>query len=400
MLISTEQELCQQRTLPRSAVLRTTLNFTPSWFSVVMGTGVISILLHTAPHQFPGMSIIGTVFYVANIVLIVLFTLVTVARYVLYPWALGRMLSHPTQSLFLGTIPMGLATIVNATVLVAVPAYGQWAKDLAWALWWLDVLLTGLSTFGMPLIMFQLHRHSLESMTGVWLLPIVPAVVAAASGGLVATILPPAHAVITLLVSYALWGIGMSVSFMVMALYFHRLSVYHLPDAEVIVSAYLPLGPCGQGAYGLIQIAQAGQKVLEITGFAGQHTAGQIIFIISTVVAIMIWGLGLWWLVHGTVCVLLRIRSDKFKPSIGWWGFIFPLGVFVAATIKLGDVLPSAFFAYLSLVLLACLFILYLVVAFVTVKGVFDGSLLVAPCMSDLQRCHGKAEDSPPCTRG
>ena len=378
--------------LPKSAVMRGVLNFTPSWFSVVMGTGIISILLHTAPHKFPGMAIIGTVFYVANICLIVVFTTVTVARYAVFPWAVGRMLRHPTQSLFLGAIPMGLATIVNATVLIAVPTYGQWAKDLAWALWWLDVLLTILSTFGMPMVMFQMQEHSLESMTGAWLLPIVPAVVAAASGGLVASTLPTMHALITLVVAYVLWGIGMSVSFMVMALYFHRLTVHHLPNPEVIVSAYLPLGPCGQGAYGILQIAQSGKKVFNDTGFAGDHGSGQLILVISTVVALIIWGLGVWWFVHGTICVVLRSKSSSFKPSIGWWGFIFPLGVFVAATIKLGDVIPSSFFAYLSLVLLALLFMLYIVVAFVTVKGALDGSLLIAPCMSGLQSWHDKVE--------
>ena len=47
---------------------------------------------------------------------------------------------HPVHSLFIGTVPVGLATIVNATVLVAVHQYGQWALTLAWTLWWIDVV--------------------------------------------------------------------------------------------------------------------------------------------------------------------------------------------------------------------------------------------------------------------
>ena len=388
------QKLHKQRMLPQSAAMLVVLSFTPSWFSVSMGTGVISILLHTAPHKFRGMAVIGTVFYVANIALFLLFTALTAARYIIFPWAFGRMIRHPSQSLFLGTIPMALATLVNATVLIAVPAYGQWARDLAWALWWLDVLLTLLCTFGMPLVMIHLHNNTLNSMTGIWLLPIVPAVVAAASGGLVASVLPPEHALITILVSYALWGVGMSVSLLVMAMYLHRLFVYHLPNPEVIVSAYLPLGPCGQGAYGIIQLAQVGQKVFKATNFAGQTDSGEIILVASTILGLMIWGLGLWWLVHGTVSVLLRSRSDKFAPSIGWWGFIFPLGVWVAATVKLGDVLPSAFFAYLSLVLLGAVFVLYIVVAGATARGTWNRSMLVAPCMSDLQNVQKEVDES------
>jgi len=145
----------QQRTLPISPYLRAVLNFTPSWYSVSMGTGILSILLHTSPHRFPGEATIGTVLYFVNIALFVAFTAVSAARYVLYPWALGRMLRHPAQSLFLGTIPMALATIVNATVLIAVPMYGRWAAHLCWALWWVDVALSVASTFGIPLLMFQ-----------------------------------------------------------------------------------------------------------------------------------------------------------------------------------------------------------------------------------------------------
>lgn len=98
-------------------------------FSVNMGTGIISTLLHTAPHQLRGMKTIGTVFYVLNIALFLLFLGLSAARYCLYPWVFGRMVRHPVQSQFLGTLPIGLATIVSATALIAVPAFGRWARD-------------------------------------------------------------------------------------------------------------------------------------------------------------------------------------------------------------------------------------------------------------------------------
>ena len=294
-------------------------------------------------------------------------------------------------------ISMGLSTIVSGVVLIAVPSFGFWAVDLAWALWWFNIFLTVLCTFGMPVVMFEFQKLSLSNMTAAWLLPIVPAVVTAATGGLVATVLPIEHAQITVFVSYALMGVGLSLSFMIMALYYHRLSVHHIPNAEVVVSAFLPLGPCGQGAYGIIELAQAGQRVFSVNKFAGQADAGQTILVISVVFGLMIWGLGLWWLIHGTTCVILRMRSENFKSSMGWWGFVFPLGVFVAGTVKLGLVIPSAFFSFLSLVLLACVFLLYITVLFLTFKGLYDGTMLVAPCMSDLKQAQkgGKADEAP-----
>lgn len=98
------------------------------------------------------------------------------------------------------------------------------------------------------------HEASLESMTAVWLLPIVAPIVAASSGGIVAEILPNSqHALWTVLVSYVIWGSAVPLSMVVLVMYFQRLTIYHLPPQEVIVSVFLPLGPLGQGGFGIMQ---------------------------------------------------------------------------------------------------------------------------------------------------
>lgn len=211
--------------LPTSVLGTAIINFTPSWYSVNMGTGVLSILLHSAPHQFKHMSEIGAILYLVNCALFVIFFIISCLRYTLYPFVLRRLINNSAQCMFLGTFPMGLATIVNATVLVAVPQYGHWAKVLAQVLWWIDVILACFSCFGVPFLMFHIHKLSLDKLTGAWLLPVVPAVVAAASGGLVAAVVLPDQAITILVVSYVLWGIGMGVSFLILALYFHRLVI-------------------------------------------------------------------------------------------------------------------------------------------------------------------------------
>lgn len=103
-------------------------------------------------------------------------------------------------SMFLGIIPMALCTIINGTVLIAGPQFGSWVATLVFALWWIDVVLTVASSFAIPLLMFHIHELALETMTAVWLLPIVPCVVASASGGVVATILMPSWAIGVILV--------------------------------------------------------------------------------------------------------------------------------------------------------------------------------------------------------
>lgn len=372
------------RVLPTSFVLRGIINFTPSWYSVIMGTGILSILLHDSPHRFRGESMIGTLLYFANVFMFFAFTVISTLRMILYPWVFRRLLEHPQQSLFLGTVPMGLATIVNATVLIAVPKY-DWAVNLSWFLWWADVFLTVLCIVVVPLVMFQLHDLSLDSMTGAWLLPIVPAVVCSASGGWVASVLPQERAIITLTVSWVLWGIGISLSFLVFACYFHRLVLFNLPNPEVIISAFLPLGPCGQGSFAIIKLGEVASTITSDVGICGLPDSGKIVLVTSVIVGLMLWGLGLWWLIHGTACVAIRMLSSRLRFNMGFWSFIFPLGVFISGTIALGETMKSKFFDYLSVVLLACLAILYCFITFYTVSRAFFGNLLVDPCLADLK---------------
>jgi len=99
-------------------------NFTPSWFSVTMGTGIVSILLHNLPYNGDWLYWISVVIFALNVALFILFTFISIVRYTVYPEIWLAMIRHPAQSLFVGTFPMGLATITNMIVFVCVPAWG------------------------------------------------------------------------------------------------------------------------------------------------------------------------------------------------------------------------------------------------------------------------------------
>jgi len=119
-----------------------------------MGTGIVSILLHTLSDNYPKyqklLEIISIVFFVLNIVLFTVIFGITVLRYILYPATWRLMLDHPVQSLFLGTLPMGFSTIVNMFALVCVPRWGGSAPQITWAMWWIDAIVSLACCFGLP----------------------------------------------------------------------------------------------------------------------------------------------------------------------------------------------------------------------------------------------------------
>ncbi len=76
--------------LPKGPWGLAVIGFTPSWFSV-MGTGVLSTLIHQAPHKFKHMDDIGTPLYLLNCFLFVLFLGISCARYIMYPYVIRHL---------------------------------------------------------------------------------------------------------------------------------------------------------------------------------------------------------------------------------------------------------------------------------------------------------------------
>ncbi len=110
---------------------------------------------------------LSVIFFALNVFLFVTFLLLSVARYTLYPEIWAVMIRHPTQSLFLGTFPMGLATIVNMVVFVCVPAWGSRAVTLALVLWWIDVVIAVMVCFWMPFVLCDTVPYLLIDNTGM-----------------------------------------------------------------------------------------------------------------------------------------------------------------------------------------------------------------------------------------
>jgi len=357
-------------------------NFTPSWFSINMGTGIVGIVLHNCPYQFIGLSIISIIFYILNIILFCFFVVITILRYTMFPSCFKLMLSHPIQSLFIGTIPMGLSTIVNATVLIAVPYFGQWASSLSTILWWIDVILSLSSCIFIPFLMIVHHKHKFEKMLATWLLPIVPAVVCSASGGIVASVQIPSQAIVTLFVSYALWGIGILLSFSVLSLYLNRLFLHQIPSNEFLVSVMLPLGPLGQGSFGLIQLATVGKSVFTDLNLV-QLEFSDVIYNGSVLIGFLMWSFGTWWFIIGILSIFSRIKN-KIPFNMGWWGLTFPLGVYITSTIIIGNCLQSEFFHILATIYIIFLVSLWAMVTIKTIQATISGKL-VSPCVSHLR---------------
>lgn len=348
-----------------------------------MGTGIASILLHNLPYNAHWLYWLSVTIFCLNILLFTTFLALSILRYMMFRGLFCFMISHPVQSVFTGTFPMGLAMLVNMTVYICVPVWGSWATSLAWALWWVDAAIAAATCLYLPFVIMHKQESELSKITATWLLPVVATIVASASGGIVAEVLPnPEHRLWTIIASYILWGTGFPLAMVVLVLYFHRLAFYKLPPREVIVSVFLPLGPLGQGSFALMQLGIVAKETFPVTGTIDPQ-AGTVFFNLGVALGLVIWGYGLVWLFFAIASIS---RHGKFPFNVGWWGFTFPLGVYSTSTTKLGRVLPSPFFKVLGTVFSLTVILLWLVVSIMTLINVVQGKLFDAPCVEPYER--------------
>ena len=352
--------------------------FTPNWFTVSMGTGVVALIVSEFPMLKALTWQLGTGLWYFNILLFVLFSVLYGLRWAFYPHEAKQIFQHPSMSLFLGTIPMALATILNGFLKYGQPIYGDTAVQIAQMLWYADVVLALLVAWVVPFAMYRHQEHALQQMTAGWLLPIVACEVAASSGGLLlGHLAADTHAVAILLGSYVLWGVSVLPAFAILTILMLRLVLHKLPEKELAVSSWLALGPIGTAALALLVL---GHQAPTLMASLGLVQLGQLFQQTGILASLILLGFGLWWLGIAVLTTLHHAKQD-LPFNLGWWGLTFPLGVYTLAILNLAQQLNLAFLYAVGYAFATILMLLWSLVATKTAQGFYQGHLFFSPCL-------------------
>lgn len=355
-------------------------HFTPNWFTTTMGTGVLALVIAALPLSLPGQEQVAEALWGLAVGLFAVSTLIYAARWLLFFDGARQIFTHPVVSMFLGCIPMGLATILNGLLRFGPAHWGEaTVVAVALPLWCLDAGLALACGLLVPFLMFTRQSHAIEQMTAVWLLPVVAAEVAAVSGGTLAPhLVEPSAQLAVLIASYALWACSVPLALSVLGILLLRLVVYKLPPASMAASSWLALGPIATGALGLMVLGEAAPTILAANGLGAQ---GEAVRGLGLIGGVLLWGNGLWWAGIATLINLRHLR-DGLPFNLGWWGYIFPLGVYALVTLRLAAWLPIPALSWFGIALVGGLVFAWAMVAIRTTLGVWRGDLFSAPCLA------------------
>ena len=347
----------------------------PNWFAAVMGTGIVATAGVTLPVQVAGQRAAALAVWAGAAVLLLVVVVATAAHWARHPQRARAHLAHPVMSHFYGAPPMALLTVGAGALLVGRDLIGlRAAVDLDWALWAVGTALGVASAAVVPYRAFTRHDYSPDSAFGGWLMPVVPPMVSASTGALLVPYAAPGQPRETLLLGcYALFGLSLLASLVVISLIWGRLVQHKIGAAAAVPTLWIVLGPLGQSITAAGLMGNAAATVLPAP-YAGGAAALALFYGLAT------WGFAVLWLAIAAA-VTLRTARRHLPFSLAWWSFTFPVGTLVTGTSGLAARTGLGLFGAVAVGLFLFLLGAWAMVSVRTARGAASGRLLLpAPC--------------------
>jgi C4-dicarboxylate transporter/malic acid transport protein len=355
--------------LPRPSPMSVSANLPPNWYASIMGTGIVAVAAVSLPWQPPGLHTGAVVVWALAACLLVALSAATVTQWVRYPDAARRHLLNPVTAHFYGAPPMALLTVGAGTLLLGRGVLGvRAATDVDWILWFAGTVTGLVAAAVVPFVAFTRHVVGPDSVFGGWLMPVVPPMVSASTGALLIPYAPAGQPRLALLVScYAMFGLSLLASIVIITLMWYRLAVYSIGEATMVPTLWIVLGPLGQSIAAADLLGGAAHEALPFPYSTALQAFG-------VVFGAPVWGFAvLWSVIAGAITV--RAAREHLPFSLTWWSFTFPVGTCVLGTSELAVHTGSDLYRVAAVLFYAGLVAAWITVALRTVRGGLRGTL-------------------------
>ena len=296
--------------------------FAPGWFASVMGTGALALTTLFLSRTWPWLALPARILNGLNFVLFAALLIPWLLRWLRYRQAALAALNNPAASPFYPTIAIGML------VLAAQAFHFRMGAPLALGVWWIAVILT----FGFNfIILYKVFMHesvSMDDVTAAHFIPAVGLVVIPVAGVPLLGHMQGTLRELALLVNAAGLGAAVLLYIGLFCLLFYRHYMHPPIPGKLVPTIWIHLAPLGWMPVDVMALAD----YLALPG--ALETA--------KVLALLVWGAGLWWTLMALLLTLSARRKGQLPFSLAWWSFIFPIGAMVTLSFQVAARLDFA----------------------------------------------------------
>lgn len=342
----------------------------PNWFASVMGTGMIAIAGALLPLHFAWIDQISLFAWFASSVFLVILLIVVPLHWLKHPQVLRALLDDPVAIQFFGAPPMAIMTVGTASLLTGQHYLGTDAALLIAEFCWVTGTVLGyLVAIAVPFRLFTQLKVSHDGAFGGWLMPVVPPMVSATGGAVIAPyIVDPILRESLILACYAMFGMSLTTSFMIITLIWSRLAHFGSSASVRVPTLWIVLGPVGQSVTAAGGLGMAAANTLPEPYAMGLKS-------LALLYGVPVWGFIWLWIPIATL-LTLRAHQNRMGFALTWWSFTFPVGTCVTATCQLARHSGLLVFSWLAMVMYVALLGAWLIVLAYTGWGIISGHLL------------------------
>jgi tellurite resistance protein TehA-like permease len=296
----------------------------PAYFALVMATGIVSIASHLV-----GIPLIPQVLFGLNLIFYPLLCGLTVARAVWHRARIVADISHHGRA-------VGFFTTVAATCVLGsqVAVIGGARTPAVW-LWILGVALYVVLVYSVfTALTVKADKPTLaEGINGGWLVSVVAAQSVVVLGAQLAPSSPYADKI--LFFSLVMWLGGGMLYLWIISLIFYRYTFFTLAPSDLAPPYWINMGA-------------AAISTLAGTMLVAAHDLSPVLVQVLPFVrglTLMWWATATWWIPMLVVLGIWRHIVRRFPLTYDplYWGAVFPLGMYTAATARLSKAADAAY---------------------------------------------------------
>jgi tellurite resistance protein TehA-like permease len=303
-------------TAPASA--RSVRDLPPNIFAIVMATGIVALAVNGAGWPVGGHAL----FWIGLAAYGVLWVL-TAGRCIRHwPAVRADLTSHARAPGFF-TVVAATGVLGNGCVLLhEAPQAGLTLWVVALALW------IGLTYTILPGLMEVEDKPDVDKgLSGVWLLVVVATQSVSVLGCLVAPHLPGGAVAPVLFAALCFWLVGGMLYLWLIALIFYRILFRPLAPADLTPPYWINMGAMAistLGGVALVAATRGSDSLAELLPFLKGLT-------------LMFWATATWWLPLLLMLGAWRhvVKRYPLTYDHGYWGAVFPLGMYAVCTLRL-----------------------------------------------------------------
>lgn len=333
-------------------------NFMPSWFAMVMGTGIFAVSSQFYSTYIPFLENIAHWLFYFNVLLFFILLIPWTLRWILFSKNAVSDFNHPILANFFPTIAIAFNVLSSNFIIIG-------HNLLVGKIFWLfGTTLTIFFSIRVLYKMFLSESVKLDHLNPAWFIPPVGLIIVPVTGGILINELSGVLQEIVIVINYFSWGAGFFIYLSLLAICMYRFILHKPLPNNLVPTVWITLGPIGAGILSLLSLVQNSSFITIKEPFE--------------IFSFIFWGFGIWWVLMAIFITIHYIKKINLPYSLSWWAFTFPLGVYVAASHKVSVLFNIELVNYIGFALYFLLFAIWIVTFIKTVKNTYTGKLFKA----------------------